>query len=154
MKGPAKRWVVLTAILALAAVGVFGAAALLQKAPTTPGGGGNNGGGDGGGGGNNTGLKAFIVNITEQGFNGQASLTLTVKLGDTVRVTFVHQDPYGDFHPILLSGYGLSVTVTAGADPAVMEFKADQAGTFGFYCINHDCNIHNTLQNGKLVVEG
>jgi len=93
------------------------------------------------------------VKVTENGFNGITNLVLKVKKGDKVRITFVHEDPAGDVHPIQLSGYNRMASVEPGAQ-VVMEFTATDAGTFGFYCVNTDCSIHDKLQGGQLVVEG
>lgn len=144
-----KALVVVGVALAVVAVAVIGAATLLRSGP-----GGTSGPppGNTNGTGNGT-ATDFTVYVTDLGFNNQTNLTLTVKKGDHVRITFVHAEDYGDFHPIFLSGYSASANVLPG-DKAVMDFTADTAGTFGFFCMNQDCHIHNMLQGGKLVVQG
>jgi FtsP/CotA-like multicopper oxidase with cupredoxin domain len=138
----------LSVALVVAAVSVLvGATSLFSSPGPTDGSSGNT---NDGGSGN---VKGFTVYVTDLGFNNQTGLTLTVKKGDHVRITFVHAEDYGDFHPILLNGYSAFANVVPGGE-AVMDFTADTAGTFGFFCTNHDCHIHDKLQGGTLVVQG
>ena len=93
---------------------------------------------------------SFTITITEDGMNPS---TIRLHQGDKVRLTFVTEDPYGGDHPMYLDGYGLDVSLKPETPEQTMEFTADQAGTFGIFCLNQWCAIHQVLQSGQLVVE-
>ena len=93
---------------------------------------------------------SFTLTITEDGMNPS---TIRLHQGDKVRLAFVTDDPYGGDHPMYLDGYGLEVSLKPETPRQTVEFTADEAGTFGIFCLNQWCAIHQVLQSGQLVVE-
>ncbi len=73
-------------------------------------------------------VKAFTVDGTNFKF---APNTLKVNKGDKVKITFVNTQ---GFHDFVVDGYNVrSKQIQAGAQD-VIEFTADKAGTFEYYC--------------------
>jgi nitrosocyanin len=56
---------------------------------------------------------------------------MTVKKGETVRITFVNKD---GFHDFVLDEFGVKTEQIKGGTQEVVEFVADKAGTFEYYC--------------------
>ncbi|MFH1786450.1 MAG: cupredoxin domain-containing protein [archaeon] len=74
---------------------------------------------------------------------------IRVSMGDIVRLKIASGD-YNTAHSFALDEYGVYVQVPAGKDRmdmTVVEFKADNAGTFTYYC-----NEFGHSEKGTLVV--
>jgi len=56
---------------------------------------------------------------------------LTVKKGDKVKITFSDE---GGFHNLAIDGYNEKTATIRTGNSAVVEFTADKAGSFAFYC--------------------
>ena len=73
--------------------------------------------------------------------------TITVKKGTKVKITVSAADvPHG----IAIPGYGINAPINPGT-PTVVEFVADRAGTFEFYCSVYCGSGHGTMK-GSLIV--
>lgn len=74
--------------------------------------------------------------------------TITVKKGDTVRITFKSQGP---LHNFVIDEFGVATGELGEEEEEEVEFVADKAGTFEYYCSigNHRAQG----MKGKLVVE-
>lgn len=73
---------------------------------------------------------------------------LSVKKGDRVKITF--QNTAG-FHDLVIDGYGVATKHTQAPDTEVLEFIADKAGTFEYYC---SVGSHRSMgMFGTLIVE-
>ena len=70
------------------------------------------------------------VTVTNEGYNYMPS-RIRVNVGDTVRLTFENG---GGFHDWVLDEFDASTRRISGGSTATIEFTADQAGTFEFYC--------------------
>jgi plastocyanin len=93
------------------------------------------------------------VQITDTGFQ---PATVNVTQGVEVHLTFVFAEKAfpDDSHTISLDGYNLDTdTIDKDHPQSTLKFIANKSGTFGFSCANQ-CSIHDSLQNGKLVVGG
>ncbi len=73
-------------------------------------------------------VKEFTV---EGGKFYFAPNTLTVKKGDTVRVTFKNKD---GFHDFVIDEFNARTKQINGGQEETIEFVADKAGTFEYYC--------------------
>ncbi len=72
--------------------------------------------------------KEFTVSGSNYSFTPN---TLTVKKGDTVKITFKNS---GGTHNLILDGYGIGTkTIQGGAEESI-SFVADKAGSFEYYC--------------------
>lgn len=97
--------------------------------------------------------REFTIRITKDGFNGEEGFKIVARKGDTVKLTFINEDPYNDAHPISFTNAKIPpVIISAAQKIATVEFVADQAGSFGFSCQNPWCNIHPKLV-GAIIVE-
>lgn len=74
--------------------------------------------------------------------------TLTVKKGDTVKVTFVNS---GGSHNFVIDEFNVLTKVIAGGASETVSFVADKAGTYEYYCAvgNH----RQMGMVGKLIVQ-
>lgn len=102
-------------------------------------------------------IKSFTVFVSRFGFNNTShELLITVYQGDVVRITFVYNDSDLNFdnpHQMRLDGYGItSQVISLTRKISTIEFTANQAGEFRFYCIIPCVGMEN-LQNGKLIVK-
>ncbi len=73
-------------------------------------------------------VKEFTV--TGSSFSFSPS-TMTVKKGDRVKVTFVNS---GGMHDWKLDEFNAATPVIQGGGSATVEFVADKAGSFEYYC--------------------
>ncbi len=74
------------------------------------------------------GIKEFTV----EGFNfGFTPKTLSVKKGDRVRIIFKNT---GGMHDFRIDEFNVKTMVIQGGAQDTIEFTADKAGTFEFYC--------------------
>ena len=73
-------------------------------------------------------VKEFTVLGTNYTFN---PATITVKKGDTVKITFKDDD---GFHDLKIDGYNVATQrVNTGGESSV-QFVADKTGSFEYYC--------------------
>lgn len=73
-------------------------------------------------------VKEFTVTGTNFKF---APATLTVKKGDTVKITFKNE---GGFHNFLLDEFNVATKTVSTGQSETVTFVADKAGTFEYYC--------------------
>jgi len=74
--------------------------------------------------------------------------TMTVKKGDTVRITFKNVD---GFHDFIIDEFSVATKQINTGEEATVEFVADKAGTFNYYC---SVGNHRQLgMEGTLTVE-
>ncbi len=89
-------------------------------------------------------VKEFTV---EGGKFYFAPTTFSVKKGDTVRVTFVNKD---GFHDFVIDEFNVKTKQINGGEKEVIEFVADTAGSFEYYC---SVGTHRAMgMKGTLVV--
>jgi len=91
-------------------------------------------------------VKEFSVVGTSYKFT---PATLTVNKGDTVRITFKSQG--GMTHDLVIDEFGVATSQLGDEEEEEVEFVADKAGTFTYYC-----SVGNHRQMGmvgKLVVQ-
>lgn len=87
-------------------------------------------------------IKTFTV--TGENFSFEPN-TLTVKKGDTVRVVFKNEDGFHDFK---IDELGVATKQIQGGSEETVEFVADKAGTFEYYCSvgkHRDMGMKGTL---------
>lgn len=79
--------------------------------------------------------SATTGTVKEITVNGSAfkfdPATLTLNKGDRVKLTFVNQ---GGSHDFVIDELGVKTPVINAGQTAVVEFMADKAGTFEYYC--------------------
>lgn len=93
----------------------------------------------------NTPTKEFIIEGKPFEFNPKE---IRVKKGDVVQITFKNND---GFHNLTIEGLSVQTKQISVGQTDTIKFKADQAGTFTFFC-----NVGTHRQQGmegKLVVE-
>lgn len=73
-------------------------------------------------------VKEFIVNGSNFAFSPS---TITVNKGDRVRIVFKNQ---GGMHDWKLDEFGAKTKVINGGESETIEFVADKAGSFEYYC--------------------
>ncbi|PIP62028.1 hypothetical protein COW99_00930 [Candidatus Roizmanbacteria bacterium CG22_combo_CG10-13_8_21_14_all_38_20] len=74
--------------------------------------------------------------------------TMTVKKGNTVKVTFMSEDSTHDF---VIDEFGVKTKVLKSGEKEVITFVADKAGTYSFYC---SVGNHRAMgMEGTLIVE-
>tara|TARA_B100000745_G_C20140221_1_gene390903 strand:- start:1436 stop:1873 length:438 start_codon:yes stop_codon:yes gene_type:complete len=95
--------------------------------------------------GEDTTVREFVVS----GSNFQFSKNeLRVNKGDTVRITFVNG---GGVHNFVIDAFAASTSVLQMGEEETIEFVADRAGTFQYYC---SVGNHRDLgMVGELIVE-
>ncbi|MEK7649830.1 MAG: plastocyanin/azurin family copper-binding protein [Patescibacteria group bacterium] len=74
------------------------------------------------------GVKEFTVTGTNFAFDATA---LTVKKGDTVRITFKNME---GFHDWKIDEFSAATTQFKSPGEETIEFVADKAGSFEYYC--------------------
>lgn len=91
------------------------------------------------------GVKEFTVTGSNFSFDPKE---IKVKKGDTVKVTFKNADGMHDF---VIDELNVKTKQIKGGEEETVEFVADQAGTFEYYC-----SVGQHRQNGmvgKLIVQ-
>ncbi len=73
-------------------------------------------------------VKEFT--IVGQNFSFTPNM-ITVKKGDKVKITFKNT---AGFHDLRIDEYGVATKQAQAPDTEVLEFTADKAGTFQYYC--------------------
>lgn len=95
--------------------------------------------------GDNSQVKEFTVSNSGFSFN---PATLTVNQGDKVKITFKNT---GGSHDLTIDGFNVSTKVIQSGQQDSIEFTADKAGTFEYYC---SVGNHRALgMKGTLVVQ-
>ena len=89
-------------------------------------------------------VKSFTITASQFEFSPS---TITVNEGDTVKLTVTSEDTT---HGISIPEFGVSKTIENG-DTVTVEFVADQAGTFSFFCSVFCGSGHGSMK-GTLVV--
>lgn len=91
------------------------------------------------------GVTEFTVNAANFSF---APNTMTVKKGDTVRITFQNIE---GFHDLKIDEFGVATRKLQAKESDTVEFVTDQAGAFEYYC---SIGSHRAMGMwGTLVVE-
>lgn len=86
-------------------------------------------------------------NITGHNFAFSSS-EIRVKKGDTAKINF---ESTGGFHDFSVDGYNVKTQQVNPGTPTSVEFVADKAGTFEFFC---SVGSHRAMgMSGKLIVE-
>ena len=95
------------------------------------------------------GKTSAVKEFTVEGSNFKfVPATLKVKVGNTVRVTFKNT---GGTHDFKIDEFKVATKQIAGGKSEVVEFVADKAGTYEYYC---SVGQHRKMgMVGKLVVE-
>src|SRR3989338_639203 len=92
-------------------------------------------------------LAVKIFNITGRSFAFSTN-EIRVKKGDPVKINF---ESTGGFHDWSLDGYNVKTQQVNPGTPASVEFTADKAGTFEFFC---SVGSHRSMgMTGKFIVE-
>lgn len=73
-------------------------------------------------------VKEFIINGANFKFEPSS---ITVNQGDKVKITFKNTQ---GFHDFVIDEYGVSTKQAQSPAEEVIEFTADKAGTFEYYC--------------------
>lgn len=73
-------------------------------------------------------VKSFTVDGNNFAFSPK---TITVNKGDTVRITFKNT---GGTHDLKIDEFNVSTAKLSGGQEETIEFVADKAGTFEYYC--------------------
>ncbi len=78
-------------------------------------------------------VMEFTIKITHSG--GYSPKTFTVNKGDTVKF-LANSDPVSHKHGIAIDEFNINIEVakTPSQTPQVIEFVADEAGSFTIYC--------------------
>lgn len=76
--------------------------------------------------------------------------TISVKQGQLVRLRLTSRDVTHGFY---VPDFNIRQVVISPGKFTTVEFVADKAGTFPFYC-NILCSMQHGSMNGKLIVEG
>ncbi len=93
----------------------------------------------------NSTVKAFTVTGSNFAF---APKQLTVKKGDTVKITFVNS---GGTHDFKIDEFNVETKKINGGQQDVVTFVANKAGTFEYYC---SVGTHRQMgMVGKLIVQ-
>ena len=94
---------------------------------------------------NNTNTSEFTVNGSSFVFD---PATITVKKGDTVKITFVDNDGR---HDLVVDGYNISTNILGGGGSDTIQFVADKTGSFEYYC--SVANHRDLGMKGVLIVQ-
>lgn len=78
----------------------------------------------------NDGPGVVEVEITNSGMS-YVTKEIVVKAGDTLRLTFTNS---GGFHDVVVEGYDVSTSRISAGQSETIEFVADTAGEFVYYC--------------------
>lgn len=74
-------------------------------------------------------LKEFTVTETEYAFS---PTTMNVKVGDRVKITFVNEGSFE--HDFIVDELNLNTGETNAGETSSLEFIADRAGVYTYYC--------------------
>jgi len=90
-------------------------------------------------------VKEFT--ISGQNFSFTPS-TITVNKGDKVKITFNNTS---GFHNFVIDAFGVATPQKASPDTEILEFTADKAGSFEYYC---SVGSHRAMgMKGTLIVK-
>lgn len=88
------------------------------------------------------------ITVTNEGFDF-IPREIRVNVGDTVRITYENG---GGFHDWVLDEFDAATSQFSGGSSETVEFVADEAGTFEFYCSVGNHRARGMW--GNFVVEG
>ncbi len=91
-------------------------------------------------------VKDVTISVFNFGFNQEP---VTIQKGDQVRL---HITSTEGTHGIRIPDLGLSTTKLAPGEEQVLEFVANESGTFNYYC-NVPCGAGHGSMRGQLVVD-
>lgn len=90
-------------------------------------------------------VRSFsVANIEYKGSKLWLPGTLIAKKGETVKIKLTNNTPSGK-HGFAIDAVGVKVEVAADGQPALVEFKAAEAGLFPIYCQLHPAHIGGQL---------
>lgn len=90
-------------------------------------------------------VKEFTIDGSNFSFNPS---TITVNKGDTVKIIFKDDD---GTHNLAIDGYNVSTNVIGGGSRDSIQFVADKAGSFEYFC---SVGAHRDLgMTGTLIVK-
>ena len=92
-----------------------------------------------------------IADMGGDGYDKFLPQTVTVLKGDTVKIVLNNIDMDMD-HGFAIDAYGINQVVKAG-QTITIEFTADKAGVFTFYC-TIPCGPGHSEMTGQLIVLG
>jgi plastocyanin len=91
-----------------------------------------------------------VKEFTIQGFAyGYSPSTIEVNKGDLVKITFVSDDI---LHNLSIEGYNIATDSVSKGQSSTIQFTANMAGTFAFYCSIPGHSDAGMV--GKLIVDG
>ena len=85
-----------------------------------------------------------VANIEYKGSKVWVPGTLIAKKGETVKIKLINNTPSGK-HGFAIDAVGVKAEVAADGQPALVEFKAAEAGLFTIYCQLHPAHIGGQL---------
>ncbi len=91
-----------------------------------------------------------LPDLGGDGYDKFLPSTVTVQKGDKVNIVLNNTDEMD--HGFAIDAYGISKTVKAG-ETITIEFVADKAGVFEFYC-TFPCGAGHSQMTGQLIVLG
>lgn len=92
-----------------------------------------------------SGVKEFTISGQNFSFSPSA---ITVKKGDTVKITFKNISGFHDFH---IDEFNVATKQISGGTQETVEFSADKSGSFEYYC---SVGNHRAMgMRGTLTVE-
>ncbi|TPW19686.1 MAG: hypothetical protein FD126_2435 [Elusimicrobia bacterium] len=85
-----------------------------------------------------------VANIEYKGSKLWIPGTLIAKKGETVKIKLTNNTPSGK-HGFAIDAFGVKTEVAGDGQPAMVEFKASEAGLFPIYCQLHPAHIGGQL---------
>jgi nitrosocyanin len=96
-----------------------------------------------------TGTTGSVKEVTVTGSNYKfAPATITVKKGDTVKITFKNSD---GFHDFVIDEFNVHTKTIPAGQTDTVQFVANKAGTYEYYC--SVANHRQMGMVGKLIVQ-
>jgi len=97
-----------------------------------------------------SGTSGTVREFTIQGYAyGYSPSTIEVKKGDVVKITFISEDI---LHNLNIEGYNIATESVSKGQSSTIQFTANTAGTFVFYCSIPGHSDAGMV--GKLIVDG
>lgn len=92
----------------------------------------------------------IVPDMGAEGYDKFVPGTVVVQKGDTVEIVIVNTDPMD--HGFVIDAYGVKQVIKA-SETVTVQFVADKAGVFTFYC-SIPCGEGHTVMTGQLIVLG
>jgi len=89
-------------------------------------------------------VRTIVITAKNMKFN-QTNPTFEVAYGENVRIVFRNEDA-GMRHDLVIEDLGLRTPVLQPGQEAIIEFVANTAGTFAYFCSIHPISMRGTLQ--------